>query len=63
MTSIATVAAALPLVFGNSIGQETRTPMGLTIVGGTFISTIFTLFVVPSLYRLLAKLELGKRRA
>lgn len=57
MTSIATVAAAAPLVFGNTIGQETRTPMGLTIIGGTIVSTVMTLFVVPSLYRLMSKLE------
>jgi multidrug efflux pump subunit AcrB len=57
MTSVATVAAALPLVFGNSIGQETRTPMGLTIVGGIVVSTVFTLVVVPSIYLLLSKFE------
>lgn len=57
MTSTATIAAALPLVFGNTMGQETRTPMGLTIVGGTIISTILTLFVVPALYKLLSNLE------
>ncbi len=57
MTSVATVAAALPLVIGNSIGQETRTPMGLTIAGGSIVSTVFTLFVVPALYRLLARFE------
>lgn len=57
MTSTATVAAALPLVFGDSLGQETRTPMGLTIVGGTILSTLLTLFVVPSLYRVLSSLE------
>ncbi|MES2965612.1 MAG: efflux RND transporter permease subunit, partial [Bdellovibrionota bacterium] len=49
MTSVATVAAAMPLIIGNSMGQETRTPMGLTIAGGTIVSTVFTLFVVPSL--------------
>lgn len=57
MTSVATVAAAAPLVFGNSIGQETRTPMGLAIIGGTIISTLLTLFVVPSLYRVLSYFE------
>jgi len=60
MTSAATVAAAAPLVFGNSLGQETRTPMGLTIIGGTILSTLLTLFVVPSLYKLLSKFELGR---
>jgi multidrug efflux pump subunit AcrB len=60
MTSAATVCAALPLVFGNSLGQETRTPMGLTIVGGTILSTLLTLFVVPSLYKLLSRFEIRK---
>jgi multidrug efflux pump subunit AcrB len=57
MTSVATVAAATPLIFGNSIGSETRLPMGLTIIGGTIISTILTLFVVPALYLILSPLE------
>jgi len=58
MTSAATVFAALPLVIGNSLGQETRTPMGLAIIGGTLVSTLLTLFVVPSVYRALSRLEL-----
>ncbi|MBX3721275.1 MAG: efflux RND transporter permease subunit [Turneriella sp.] len=57
MTSAATVMAALPLIVGNSIGQETRTPIGLTIVGGTIVSTVFTLFIVPCIYLLLRRLE------
>jgi hydrophobe/amphiphile efflux-1 (HAE1) family protein len=60
MTSVATVCAAIPLAVGNSIGQETRTPMGLAIIGGTVVSTLFTLFVVPSIYLLLSKLERNK---
>lgn len=62
MTSTATVAAALPLVIGNTMGQETRTPMGLTIVGGTIVSTLLTLFAVPCLYKILSRLE-SKPRA
>ncbi|MBC7457766.1 MAG: efflux RND transporter permease subunit, partial [Bdellovibrionaceae bacterium] len=57
MTSAATIAAALPLIIGNSIGQETRTPMGLAIIGGSIVSTAFTLIVVPSLYKLMSRLE------
>ena len=60
MTSAATVAAALPLIIGNSIGQETRTPMGLAIIGGSVVSTIFTLIVVPSLYKMMSRLENNK---
>ncbi len=61
MTSTATVIAALPLIIGNGIGQETRTPIGLTIIGGTIVSTIFTLFVVPCIYLLLTRFEKQKR--
>jgi hydrophobe/amphiphile efflux-1 (HAE1) family protein len=57
MTSAATIAAATPLIIGNSMGQETRTPMGLTIVGGTLVSTVLTLFVVPCLYLILSRFE------
>jgi hydrophobe/amphiphile efflux-1 (HAE1) family protein len=59
MTSVATVAAAGPLVLGSGIGVETRIPMGLAIIGGTIISTILTLFVVPALYLILIPLERG----
>jgi multidrug efflux pump subunit AcrB len=57
MTSVATVAAAAPLVIGHSIGAETRLPMGLSIIGGTIVSTLLTLFVVPALYLILSVLE------
>ncbi len=57
MTSVATVAAAFPLIIGGGMGAETRTPMGLVIIGGTIVSTILTLFVVPAMYMILAKLE------
>ncbi len=61
MTSFATVAAALPLVLGSGLGHEARTPMGLSIIGGTIVSTALTLFVVPCLYLVLTKLE-SKRK-
>lgn len=57
MTSVATVAAATPLILGGGMGSETRLPMGLAIVGGTIVSTILTLFVVPALYLVLTKVE------
>ncbi|UYL10230.1 efflux RND transporter permease subunit [Bdellovibrio sp. SKB1291214] len=60
MTSVATIAAAAPLIVGTGIGSETRLPMGLAIVGGTIVSTILTLFVVPALYLMLTPLERTK---
>ncbi|MDD4974371.1 MAG: efflux RND transporter permease subunit [Bacteriovorax sp.] len=57
MTSAATVAAATPLIFGHGMGAETRLPMGLSIIGGTIVSTVLTLFVVPALYLIMSPLE------
>jgi multidrug efflux pump subunit AcrB len=61
MTSAATVMAAIPLIVGNTMGQETRTPMGMTIAAGTFVSTFFTLLVVPCLYLVLSRFERNRR--
>lgn len=63
MTSVATVAAAAPLVLGGGMGSEARLPMGLAIIGGTIVSTLLTLFVVPAFYMLLSKLESKKRHS
>jgi hydrophobe/amphiphile efflux-1 (HAE1) family protein len=60
MTSAATLGAALPLLIGNSFGSEVRAPMGVTIVGGTLLSTLLTLIVVPALYLILVPLERNK---
>ncbi len=62
MTSVATVFAALPLVLGGGLGHETRKPMGLVIVGGTIVSTIFTLFVVPIFYLILNEIRFKKNK-
>src|SRR3954470_1118043 len=55
MTSIATIAGHLPLVFVTGAGAKARNSIGLVLVGGMTIGTIFTLFIVPSLYVLLAR--------
>ena len=55
MTSIATVAGHFPLTLVSGAGAEARNSIGLVLVGGMTIGTLFTLFVVPSLYVLIAK--------
>lgn len=57
MTSAATVVAALPLVIGSGMGSEARLPMGISIIGGTIVSTLLTLFVVPAVYLMLSRFE------
>ena len=55
MTSVATVAGHFPLTLVTGAGAAARNSIGLVLVGGMTIGTVFTLFVVPSLYILMAK--------
>ncbi|MEI8211189.1 MAG: efflux RND transporter permease subunit [Planctomycetota bacterium] len=54
MTSAATVFGHLPLVFVTGPGAQARNSIGIVLVAGMAIGTLFTLFVVPSLYVLIA---------
>jgi len=55
MTSVATVAGHFPLTLVSGAGAEARNSIGLVLVGGMAIGTLFTLFVIPSVYMLIAK--------
>ncbi len=53
MTSVATIAGALPPALAIGPGAELQRPMALAIVGGMAVSTFMTLFVVPAAYSVL----------
>ena len=55
MTTIATVAGHFPLVMVTGAGAEARNSIGLVLVGGMAIGTLFTLYVIPALYVLIAR--------
>ena len=55
MTSAATIAGHFPLTLVSGAGAAARNSIGLVLVGGMAIGTLFTLFVVPSIYMLVAK--------
>ncbi len=55
MTSIATMAGAVPLILGHGAGAESRTTIGTVIFFGLGVATMLTLFVVPAFYDLLAR--------
>lgn len=55
MTSIATALGALPIALALGAGAQSRIPMGVVIVGGLLFSLIFTLYVVPAMYKLLSR--------
>ncbi|WP_417735043.1 efflux RND transporter permease subunit [Rosistilla oblonga] len=54
MTSAATILGHLPLVFVTGAGAQARNSIGIVLVAGMAVGTIFTLFVVPALYLILA---------
>jgi multidrug efflux pump len=54
MTSAATVFGHLPLLLVSGPGAEARNSIGTVLVTGMTIGTIFTLFVVPVFYSLIA---------
>ena len=55
MTTAATIGGHFPLTLVTGAGAAARNSIGLVLVGGLFVGTIFTLFVVPSIYMLVAK--------
>jgi multidrug efflux pump len=55
MTTAATVFGHLPLVFATGPGAGARNSIGIMLVSGMIIGTVFTLFVVPSIYMLVAR--------
>ncbi len=54
MTTATTVLALLPMALGLGAGDELRTPLAVTVIGGLVGATVLTLVVTPCLYRVLA---------
>ena len=55
MTTAATVAGHTPLILARGPGAGARNSIGIMLVSGMIIGTVFTLFVVPSIYMLVAR--------
>lgn len=61
MTTGATIAGHFPLTLVTGAGAAARNSIGLVLVGGMAIGTLFTLFIIPSIYMLIAKDHAGDR--
>lgn len=55
MTTAAMVAGLVPLLFAGGAGAASRFSIGIVVVAGLLIGTLFTLFVLPTIYTLLAR--------
>lgn len=63
MTTAATVFGHLPLVFVTGAGAEARNSIGIMLVSGMAIGTLFTLFILPAIYVVAASRHLPKTNA
>lgn len=55
MTGLTTIAGAIPLIITSGAGAETRISIGVVVLCGVISATIFTLFIVPVAYSLIAR--------
>src|SRR4029077_15802656 len=62
MTTAATVVGHFPLVLATGPGAGARNSIGIMLVSGMIIGTVFTLFVVPSIYVLVARTHTATAR-
>ncbi|HWW87676.1 MAG TPA: efflux RND transporter permease subunit [Vicinamibacterales bacterium] len=63
MTTAATVMGHMPLIFAKGPGAGARNSIGMVLVTGMIVGSIFTLFVVPSIYVLVARTHPAAERA
>lgn len=57
MTSVATIAGAVPAALAIGPGAESRIPMAIAVIGGVVFSTLLTLYVVPCFYSAMSRFE------
>ena len=55
MTGITTAASAIPLIMAFGPGAETRTVIGVVVLGGVLLATFLTIYLVPAAYSLIAR--------
>jgi multidrug efflux pump subunit AcrB len=55
MTAATTIFGLMPTAMATSPGTEANVPLAIAVIGGTFMATLLTLYVIPIMYLLIAK--------
>ena len=55
MTASTTIFGLLPTAMATSAGTEANVPLAIAVIGGTFVASLLTLYIIPILYLLIAK--------
>ena len=50
MTTFTTILGMVPMATSSGMGREAYSPLGITMIGGLLVSTLITLFLVPTIY-------------
>ena len=61
MTASTTIFALLPTALATSSGTESNVPLAITVIGGTFMATLLTLYIIPILYSFIAKTKTNQQ--
>ena len=62
MTALAMILGMLPMALALGTGSEQNAPLGRAVIGGLFVATLMTLFVVPAVYSIFSRSLIGKRQ-
>jgi len=54
MTSLSTILGIVPIALALGAGSESRKSMGIAVIGGLIVGSLFTLYVIPAMYSFLA---------
>ena len=57
MTTMSALMGTLPIALGFGAGAESRSPLGLAVVGGLVVSQVLTLYVTPVVFYYMDKLS------
>ena len=62
MTSLTTIFALVPMLWGNDIGTQLQRPMSITLISGMTIGTFVSLFIIPLFYYYLERIFISRKQ-